>query len=358
MSRRSCDVAIIGGGLIGRSAALTCLRRGLNVTLFDTRKAGEASPAGAGLLAPAMEGDGSDAEKLLIAGRDLWPSYLASLAAMSPVPVALSRDGIVALAHDGEHADRQRAAPAPRPHWRDDAALRRIEPGLEAPLGGVLHELDGAVDNVALLSALADALSREPGLTRLGPARGIVRDGAAVRIEGRDGATVLAAAAVIAAGAWASRVQGLPRLLPVEPVRGEMIGFPVTATRHAIYGPGAYVVPRPGGRTIVGATMDQVGFDSSTTTAARRRLHEAVSLFLPGLASLEPDSQWAGLRPVSPDGLPVLGREPSWPALIYATGHGRNGILLTPLTAESIAAWACNEAPQFDLSPFRPERFE
>ncbi|MBI3791276.1 MAG: FAD-dependent oxidoreductase [Gemmatimonadetes bacterium] len=174
----------------------------------------------------------------------------------------------------------------------------------------------------------------------------------------RDGSTRRAQHVVIAAGAWTSQLTGLPRTVPVEPVRGEMIGFPVAATAHCIYGPGAYVVPRPNGRTIVGATMDRVGFDARTTSEARSRLHAAVARFLPALAKVAPDSHWAGLRPISADGLPIVGPDPRWPALIWATGHSRNGILLAPMTAESVAGCVSGESPRFDLSPFRPGRFE
>lgn len=358
MTARTSDVAILGAGLIGRSAALACARRGRTVTLFDTREPGESSPAGAGMLAPAMEGDGSPSEKLLIAGRDLWPSYVAELAALSPVSVHLSRDGILALAHDPDEAGRQRHPAPGRPRWRSSAELSALEPGLRAPDGGVLHELDGAVDNVALIAALDFALAAEPRVGRVGAAVGVERDGQHVRVLGRDGSMHLVRFAVVAAGAWAPKLTGLPRPLPVEPVRGEMLGFPVAATRHCIYGNGAYVVARPGGRTIVGATMERVGFDPSTTARARQDLHAAVAAFLPQLANVEPDAHWAGLRPVSPDGLPILGPDPRWPAIIHATGHSRNGILLTPMTAAAVASWASDERPAFDFSPFRPDRFE
>ena len=358
MTARTSDVAMLGGGLIGRSAALACARRGLTVTLFDTREAGESSPAGAGMLAPAMEGDGSPSEKLLIAGRDLWPSYVAELAALSPVHVHLSRDGILALSHDRDEAERQRHPAPGRPRWRSSAELTALEPGLRALDGGVLHELDGAVDNVAVIAALDAALAAESRVARVGPARGVERDGHHVRVLGQGGSAHLVHSAVVAAGAWAPQLSGLPRRLPVEPVRGEMIGFPIAATRHCIYGNGAYVVARPGGRTIVGATMDRVGFDASTTAGARQELHAAAAAFLPELAKVEPDAHWAGLRPMSPDGLPILGPDPQWPAIIYATGHSRNGILLTPMTASAVADWASGAPAAFDFSPFRPDRFE
>ncbi len=370
MTARTADVAVIGGGLIGRAVALACVRRGLSVTLFDTREPGESSPAGAGMLAPITEGADSPATRLFIAGRDLWPAYLAALAELSPVPVALSRAGIIALSHDDAEASAQRAPAPGQPHWQGASALAELEAGLVAPLGGVLHLLDGAVDNVALLRALDHALdhaalhapSTDRRLTRAGPAAGVERTAigptAGVRVRTRDGQSHDAASAVVAAGAWSPHLTGLPRTLPIEPVRGEMIGFPVAVTSRCIYGPGAYVVPRPGGRTIVGATMDRVGFDPTTTATARRSLHEAVAAFLPALTNVEPDSHWAGLRPVTPDFLPIMGPDPDWPALIHATGHSRNGILLAPMTAAAVADWVTGKVPAWDLTPFRPDRFK
>ena len=354
-------VGVIGGGIIGRAVSLACLDRGLAVTLFDTREPGESSPAGAGMLAPAMEADGSPAERLCIVGRDLWPAYLSKLSHRSSVHVALNRDGILALAHDEAERARRVGQADSDTEWidpaRDAQRLVALEPGLRAPFGARLLRFDGAVDNVALLAALDDVLSRARGLTRAGPARGLARIVAGVRVECTDGAAHDVDTAVVANGAWAPRLRGLPRSLAVEPVRGEMLGFPVAAARHAIYGPGAYVVPRPGGRIIVGATMDRVGFDAATTDSARRALHAAVARFLPALSEVEPDSHWAGLRPVTPDGLPILGPDPLWPAVIHATGHSRNGILLAPLTAQVVSAWASGEEPGLDLSPFDPVRF-
>lgn len=353
----AADLLIVGGGLIGRSVALAAADRGLRVTLADTVEPGVASPAGAGMLAPAMESDGSDAERLLVAGRDCWPAYLAALEARTGIAVPLHRNGILALAADAATADRWRARSAPAPRWQDAAALAALEPGVRAPWGGVLHADDGAVDNLVLLQAL-DAALATTSVRRAGPAAALAQDGATVRVTLRDGTPERARQVVVAAGAWAAALRGLPRPCPVEPVRGEMLGYPVAATSRCIYGPGAYVVPRAGGRTIVGATMDRVGFDARTTPEARSALHRAVSGFLPALADVEPDQHWAGLRPVSRDGLPLLGPDPRWPAVLWAAGHSRNGILLAAMTGEAIADWATGTRPRWDLTPFRPDRFE
>ena len=352
----SPHVAILGGGLIGRSAALACLQRGLSVTLFASRQPGESSPAGAGMLAPAIEHDGSPAEQLAVAGRDLWPAYLETLATLSDIPVSLNRDGVLAVAVNAAAAAHKRVHLPPAARWLEASLVAALAPGVHAPHGAVHHPSDGAVDNVALLAALADALAREPGLTRAGSARAIARDGRRVAVHGADGSRVVDRA-VVALGAWTPQLAGLPRPIPVEPVRGEMLGYPVAAPSVVLYGAHAYVVPRPGGRVIVGATMDRVGFDAGITAAARTQLHAAVGDLLPVLRSVQPDAHWAGLRPVSPDFLPILGEEPEWPALMYATGHSRNGILLAPMTAQVVARWATGEGLGYDLSAFDPTRF-
>lgn len=308
------------------------------------------------MLAPSIEHDGSPAEGLAVAGRDLWPAYLEALASLSDIPVSLNRDGVLAVAADAATAVHKRGHLAPTARWLEAAQVAARAPGVHAPHGAVHHPSDGAVDNVALLAALDDALSRQPGLTRAGSVRAIAREGRRVVVHAADGAHVFDRA-VVALGAWTSRLAGLPRAIPVEPVRGEMLGYAVAATSVVLYGAHAYVVPRPGGRVIVGATMDRVGFDAGTTDAARAQLHAAVGELLPALRSVQPDAHWAGLRPVSPDFLPILGEEPAWPTLMYATGHSRNGILLAPLTAEVVARWATGEGPGYDLSPFDPTRF-
>jgi glycine oxidase len=163
--------------------------------------------------------------------------------------------------------------------------------------------------------------------------------------------------AVLAAGAWSGTIAGLPRAVPVEPVRGQMLAYPACPLTRAVYGPTGYVVPRPDGRTLVGATMERAGYESITTAAGIARLERTAAEIVPGFASLEPSTAWAGIRPMSPDGQPILGADPVEPRLVYATGHSRNGVLMTALTGDCIGALLAGEPPPADLSAFAPDRF-
>jgi glycine oxidase len=162
---------------------------------------------------------------------------------------------------------------------------------------------------------------------------------------------------VLATGAWARAMDGLPRSLPVEPVRGQMMSVVSKALRHVVYGGHGYVVPRADGRTLIGATVERVGFDAAFTdegVAAVRAMGGAIA---PSLADARMLNAWAGLRPMTPDGLPVIGHDPARPALVYACGHSRNGVLLAPITGDVVADLVTGTTPRLDLAPFSVERF-
>jgi glycine oxidase len=161
---------------------------------------------------------------------------------------------------------------------------------------------------------------------------------------------------VLAAGAWSPLIEGLPRPLPVEPLRGQMISLAASPVRHVVYGHDGYLVPR-GDMTLVGATMEHVAFDVSTTAEGVAGLRAAAAELCPALAGLPVAKAWAGLRPVSPDFLPIIGRDPDSPSLIYACGHSRNGVLMAPLTADCVAALLVGETPPASLAAFGIERF-
>ena len=163
---------------------------------------------------------------------------------------------------------------------------------------------------------------------------------------------------VIAAGAWSGLLAGLPRPLSVEPVRGQMLAYPWPASlpTAVVYGEGCYLLRRHD-ELLVGATVEHAKFDASVTPAATADLHRRASMVFPALASAQPSRTWAGLRPWTPDGLPIIGPEPRLPGLWYATGHGRNGILLAGITGDLVARGVRGEAVRDELHAFRPERF-
>jgi glycine oxidase len=162
---------------------------------------------------------------------------------------------------------------------------------------------------------------------------------------------------VLAGGAWSSLIEGVPRAAAVTPARGQLIAYDAIGLRHVVYGPRGYLVPRVNLQTVAGSTMESVGFDSRTSDEGLARIRAASEEIAPALSITPVQSSWAGLRPVTPDLLPILGNDPEWPSVIYACGHSRNGILLAPLTGDVIASLLAGEPVAHDLSQFRPDRF-
>jgi glycine oxidase len=310
------------------------------------------------MLAPGVERAAGAAHDFAIAGRDLYPEYLAALRDATGIDVPLNRDGILeVLSSDGE-AESRRGALAPDSEWIEPERLRALEPQLAPMSGAILYLHDGAVDNVVLLDVLRRLVARLPEVTVIAErATAIAANEEEASVTTSGGRIVAGDMVVLAAGAWVTELRGLPRPIPVEPVRGQMISYAAAPLSHVTYGPGGYLVPRADGRTVVGATMERTGFDDATTPEAATSLARAAAELSPPFAGARVLDQWSGLRPVTPDFLPIIGRDPEHPSLLYACGHSRNGILLAPVTAVAVAALATGATPGWDLSPFSIERF-
>jgi glycine oxidase len=349
-------VIVVGGGLIGLAVAAGAAARGASVCLVGQSRSGEASAAGAGMLAPGAESDelhGDAVVRFALAGRDLFPSYVAGILERTGIDVPLDRSGIIEIAPNGEPASRP-----PGSEWLDPRALHALEPTLAEGTGALLHPCDGSVDNVVLLQAMRRLVRSYDVVTIVAErARSLDVSGARPRVMLASGDSLESRCVVLAGGSWVGQLGGLPRPIPVRPVRGQMLSLGAAGLRHVTYGGGGYLVPRTGGRTLVGATMEDVGFDSATTPEGRSTLTDVAARLAPSLASAPLLSHWAGLRPITPDGLAILGPDPDVPALLYACGHGRNGILLAPITGESIGAMALGESVSLDLAPFAIGRF-
>ncbi|HEX6967145.1 MAG TPA: FAD-dependent oxidoreductase [Gemmatimonadaceae bacterium] len=351
------DVLIVGGGLVGLSSAVALAKRQARVILLDHRLPGEASPAAAGMLAPGVERADGAAHRFAVAARDRYPSFVEELADATGMHVSLNRLGILALVLDAAGAEHARRNLAPGTEWIDAEQLRAMEPALGHATGAVLHPGDGAVDNVALVRALRACVANDPRIT-------VLREGATAVDAGTTHACVAtdaghrydAETVVLAAGAWSATLAGLPRPLPVSPVRGQMYSVEGAPLAHVTYGPHGYVVPRGDENTVVGATMENAGFDVATTPDGMARVEAAGAEIAPVLAHARVLHRWSGLRPVTPDFLPILGRDPEVPSLLYACGHSRNGILLGPLSGDVVAALALGETPGYDLTPFAIDR--
>lgn len=353
----AADVVVVGNGLVGLASAAALADAGLRVTLIGGVQRGQASYAAAGMLAPGVERATGPAHDFAIRARDRYPAYVAMLAERTGAAVSLNGRGVLQVALDDERAAELSAAVPDGSRWLDADELGRLEPALAHARGGLLHPLDGAVDNRALLVALGRLLERHPRVHRVEqPAAGIEWDGGrpGARIVG--GQTVTGERLVLAAGAWTPLIEGLPRPLPVEPVRGQILLLAASPLRHVAYGPGGYLVPR-GERTLVGSTMERVSFDDEPTPEGLARVRAAGESICPSLVGVPAVDRWAGLRPVTPDMLPLLGPDPERPELVYACGHSRNGVLLAPLTGDCVAALVTGAPVPADISAFAPARF-
>ena len=355
---KSAEVAVIGAGLIGLSVARRLSAEGIQVHLFSSSSAGEASPASAGMLAPSVERSDGAAHDFAVASRDRFPEYLSALEEESGIHVPLNRLGILQVALSPAGVKGLRKSVLPGAEWIDAAQLHEIEPALSHGLGAVFTPGDGSVDNTLLLEALR--ISTQRSAIRVTEQRVVSLD------PQKHGLTVVTASgehypcavAVIAAGAWSSSVAGARYANSVKPAKGQMLSYDLTPLRHVVYGPRGYLVPRARGHTLAGSTMEDVGFESATSPEGIAKVKSIAAEICPSLGTLDPANAWAGLRPVTPDLLPLLGQDSEDPRIVYACGHSRNGVLLAPLTGEIVADLVVGRRVGFDLTQFRPDRFQ
>lgn len=371
-SADKADVVVIGGGVIGLSVARAlALRHAGRVLLIERGSFGaEASSAAAGMLAPQAEADSADEFfQLCCRSRDMYPAFAEALRAETGIDIELDTTGTLYLAFTDEDQKeiehrydwQTRAGLRVEQLQVDDARLR--EPCISNEIRAALRfPLDTQVENRRLVSALASSnekfgvhLIKGTTVESLRIERG--------RITGLETSRgfVSTPNVVVAAGAWTTFIS-LDKAAPglrIEPVRGQMVCFesnPVL-TRHVIYSPRGYIVPRRDGRLLAGSTTEQVGFDSSVTAAGVHSILSHALEISPAVSKLPLIDYWAGLRPRAPDDLPVLGPAAEIEGLFYATGHYRNGILLAPLTGELIATLIMdNVVPPFS-GVFAPDRF-
>ena len=371
-------VAIIGAGVVGLGIAWRLAARGVTVNVFDRGAAGSgATHAAAGMLAACAEAEPGE-EALVALGRDSqarWPAFADELKEASGIDVELRREGtlVIALTADDQarlfhHLEFQKQLDLPL-YWISAAETRKREPHLAGKLAGaVFAPEDHQVDNRKLAVALRIA-AQAAGATihEHTPVAAIQSHGQ--RVDGivlADGRKHAADSVVLAAGAWsrglaASITELAPRSLPpVRPIKGQMMALRMDPAAplvtHVIWGPGIYLVPRLDGRLIVGATVEEKGFDSTLTAGGLLTLLEAAWRAVPAIEELAIDEMWVGHRPGSRDDAPILGPAPL-DGLIYATGHHRNGILLAPVTADSIARLVLDGKLDPAIRPFGIERF-
>jgi glycine oxidase len=330
------DAAIVGGGIIGLASAWRARQRGLRVCVLERGEpGGGATWAAAGVLAPDQESPAFTA--LARRSRELWPAFAAELG-----DVGYTECGSLALAFGDEEP------PAADAEWVDRDACLALEPGVSPECAGAwLMERDAQVDPrrvVAALVALLDDAIR-PGSD--------VVEATADGVELADGSRLACDRVVLAAGAWSSR--RLARRLPIRPVKGQTLRLrgPLPATR-IIRSAHVYVVPRASGETVLGATVEEAGYDTDATDAATELLLREAVRAVPAVAGLALVEAAASVRPGTPDDEPLIGE---WEGMIVAGGHYRNGILLAPVTADAVAALLAGEEPAAEVAPFSPLRF-
>lgn len=367
--KSSADVVVIGGGIIGLTIARALALRGVSdVCLIERGALGtEASFAAAGMLAPQAEADGEDDFfRLACRSRDLYPSLAAALLEETGIDVELDTTGTLYLAlnrHDQEEIEK-------RYNWETRAGLavellnaaeaRDLEPSIStSTLGALRFPKDVQVENRRLLNALANSVSKlGPTIFTETNVDGLLTEGSRLTGVQTSRGVISCAKVVIAAGTWSSFIQHAPRTLPIEPVRGQMVCLEAKPqlTRHVIYSKRGYIVPRHDGRLLAGSTSEKAGFAKHVTAGGISSILDNAREISPSISTLPIVDTWAGLRPRSSDGLPVLGACDEIDGLFYATGHYRNGILLAPITGELISEAIVADAASPLLVPFLPGR--
>jgi glycine oxidase len=361
--KRSFDAIFVGGGIIGLSCAWRAAQRGARVAVLERAEppAG-ATDVAAGMLAPVGELTFGEPQllELTLEAAQLYPQFVAELEAASGMPTGYLREGALHVALDRDEAaqlrrvhDLQRSLGL-EAEWLAPRQCRALEPGLTPSLNGGVHAPgEASVDPRALARALAVALRSERGELTTGceVVDGIFSGDRLVGVRTAAGDNLRAGAVVLCNGAWAGRTDWLPEHArpPVRPVRGEVLelrgrdGAPAPATR-IVCSERVYLVPRGDGRLIAGATVEERGFDTAVSAGGVLELLREAYRLLPEVAEMELVTAVAGLRPGTPDNLPLIGPG-AIDGLVLATGHFRNGILLAPLTAERIAAELAGEPP-------------
>jgi glycine oxidase len=365
-----CDVAIVGGGIMGCAVALRLAARGLGVTVIERGIPGaEASSAAAGILGPQMEADApGPLLDLGLRSRALYPALAAELRDSTGIDVGYSKSGVLAVALDGAGAAELTArrawqmARGLRVESLSADAARALEPGLGPDVRAALRFTDDAQVNARELArafSQAAALAGARFLQGRYVRRVVVKGGVVHGVE-LDGEVLSAGAVIVAAGSWSGLVEGagVPPTV-VRPARGQLVSIETRppAFGHVLHVHGrGYLVPRRDGTVIAGSTVEMAGFRKEVTVGGLEQILGLARTLVPSLADAPVTSTWSNFRPYTEDHLPVLGTTPVR-GLVLATGHYRNGILLAPVTAESIAELVATGASSIDLAPFSVARF-
>jgi glycine oxidase len=365
---KSFDVAIAGAGLIGSSIALELAQAGLKVAVFDRAEPGrEASWASAGILSPAPESPAMiSMVPLAKASMSLYPALVANVEEISgekvgfrpkgTIDVFFTKDAIPDLStlialHHGMGLKAEPLRP-------EDA--RELEPSLSPELeAAALRPEEASIDNRALTHAMLSAAKNSGVEVFAGTGvTGIVQEAGRCTGLKLENETVTAKWTVIAAGCFSAGIEGVKEFAPVRPAKGQMVSLRADGLKieRVIWGEKIYIVPRNDGRILAGATVEYVGFDKQVTAGGIEKLLSGAIEVIPEFANARVEETWAGLRPDSPDHLPILGPT-DVDGLVIATGHFRSGVLLTPITARLVRQWITERSVELDWERLSPMRF-
>jgi glycine oxidase len=365
---------IVGGGIQGLSIGWYLARAGRSVTIVERGEAGhEATWASAGMLAPHVA-TATPAEtlrsRLVLNSHALWPNFADELQQASSIAIGYRTEGSLVTAHDQPGIERITAHHNLQHEWGIDTQwlsgdeARKLEPHLASDvIAAVFSEIDHQVDNRKVAQALRGAfLSAGGELREHTPVTEILFDNERARGVRCSNETLEASTIILAAGAWSASIAGLPNevIPPVRPVKGQILAVQMPLdgplVRHLVWGHGVYLIPRLDGRLIVGATVEEQGFDTQLTAGAVLGLLQSACATIPAIRDLPIHEMWVGLRPGSLDDAPILGTT-AIRGLILATGHFAHGIVLAPITAKAICHFILTGETLADMHPFAPSRF-
>jgi glycine oxidase len=348
------DVAVVGGGIVGLAVAWAAARRGLTVCVLERGELGaETSRVAAGMLAPVTEADAGERALLELGLRSaqMWPGFAAQLGQEAGVDVGYRECGTLVVARGRDEAEALE---------RERELRARLGLGVQRLLPSAARALEPALaPHVRLALSVPDDHAVDPRLVCAALAAAGERAGVVMRtgVEVHDLRAVPGEQVVIAAGPWSGALRDE---VPVRPVKGQSLRLRdpghgrEALLERVLRFEGGYLVPRGDGRYVLGATVEERGFDTAMTAGGAYELLRDASELVPGVLELEVEEMLAGLRPGTPDNAPVLGRSASDPRIVWATGHYRNGVLLAPVTGELVAAELAGEGRDH---AFGPERF-
>ena len=357
------NVTVVGAGIVGYAVAYELASRGASVRIVDPRGIGlGATHASAGILAPYIEGHSPLLLQLAVAGLACYDQFIERVRADSGRELEYRRNGTLQVAcGDAEAselaaASRQLSAAGVEHALLDAEGVSALEPALSGNVSaGLLVGGHGYVVAAELISALAEAVQHSGGTRSLGAVQRIDATATALRVSTSTEAFVTDAV-VIAAGSWSGEVGAPPT--PVRPIRGQLlqVRFPTPPISRVIWGHSCYLVPWNDGSLLIGATVEDVGFDERATAGGISHLLASAAELLPAAASAHFEDVRVGLRPRTPDELPLIGPSSTMPGVYYATGHYRNGVLLAPLTALLLADLILEKRERPELELVKPGR--